>query len=227
MSDQLVINAVNLRKSYQIGGAEIAVLTGASLQVSAKEFVSIQGESGCGKTTFLNTLCGIEYPDSGYVEWLGEKISDKPRNALAKQRAAYVGFVFQSYHLVPEIDALQNILISARIAKGKAGTGDIDRAKELLERVGLPNRGSQLPSTLSGGERQRVAIARALMNEPRVLLADEPTGNLDEATGERIMDLLEELCSLTQTALVLVTHNKEHALRASRQLTLTHGNLDE
>lgn len=221
------IEAEAIDKSYRVGVATLRVLEGIDLQVGEQEFLSIQGESGCGKTTLLNLLCGLESPDNGYVKWGGQSIESNRRDALAKRRSRFLGIVFQSYYLVPEIDVLQNVLMSSRIANGSIGTKDVEKARGLLERVGLGDRGVQMPNTLSGGERQRVAIARALMNDPRVLMADEPTGNLDERTGGRIMDLLQELCSDSRTALVLVTHNLEHAARADRRLTLTKGKLDE
>lgn len=221
------IQAGGLAKSYQTGETKLQVLNGVGLVVAPGEFVSIQGESGCGKTTLLNLLSGLEAPDAGYVKWGDFDISSLGRDALARKRAQYLGIVFQSYYLVPEITALQNVFMAMRIAKRSTGKEDLDRAKAMLERVGLGDRFQQMPGTLSGGERQRVAIARALLSEPKVVLADEPTGNLDERTGNSIMELLQALCRELDTALVLVTHNAEHAARADRQLTLTKGSFDE
>jgi len=220
-----VIEARSAAKTYRTGEVSLEVLTSVDLSVVPGEFVSIQGESGCGKTTLLNVLSGIESPDSGYVNWIGTEIGGFGRNELACIRGSFLGIVFQSYYLVPEVDTLQNVLMSRRIANGALKSGDVEDAKQMLEKVGLGDRCKQLPTTLSGGEKQRVAIARALLTNPKVVLADEPTGNLDEATGEIVMDLLQGLCNESKTALVLVTHNSDHAARANQQLTLSHGQI--
>lgn len=223
---EYVIEASEVRKAYRTGQFVLNVLDGASLAVRDGEFLSVQGESGCGKTTLLNVLAGIEYPDSGYVNWLGENVAKLKRNPLARKRGRTIGIVFQSYYLVPEIDSLQNVLMSRRILTGKVTHEDVKAGEQMLEKVGLGDRCHQMPNTLSGGERQRVAIARALLTHPKVVLADEPTGNLDERTGNRVMDLLQELCRELRTSLVLVTHNKEHAARADRKLLLSKGQLE-
>jgi len=224
-SPALKVEAVS--KSYRTGSLELKVLDGASLEVPAGGFISVQGESGCGKTTLLNILAGIEQPDSGEVSWSGESILKLRRDALARRRGSEIGIVFQSYYLIPELDSLQNALMSRRILNGGLSKDDRRDAESMLERVGLGDRGRQMPSTLSGGERQRVAIARALLAGQRVILADEPTGNLDERTGNQVMDLLEALCLERAAALVLVTHNKEHARRARCRFRLAAGELIE
>lgn len=220
---EYAITASGVAKSYVTGESTLHVLTSVELSVAKGEFVSIQGESGCGKTTLLNVLAGIESPDSGYVQWGSDRIESLGRNALAVKRGKFLGIVFQSYYLVPEIDSLQNVLMARRIVDGRVGKSQIEEAKAMLAKVGLGDRCHQMPNTLSGGERQRVAIARALLTNPAVILADEPTGNLDEATGNRVMDQLRELCREFGTSLVLVTHNTEHAALADRQLTLSQG----
>ncbi|MDQ8185206.1 ABC transporter ATP-binding protein [Pelagicoccus sp. SDUM812002] len=220
---ELAIAASGVAKSYVTGEATLEVLSSVELSVGRGEFVSIQGESGCGKTTLLNVLAGIESPDTGYVQWGGDRIESLGRNALAVKRGRYLGIVFQSYYLVPEIDSLQNVLMARRIVDGRVGKSQVDEAKAMLAKVGLGDRCHQMPNTLSGGERQRVAIARALITNPAVILADEPTGNLDESTGNRVMDQLRGLCREFGTSLVLVTHNPEHAALADRQLTLSQG----
>lgn len=225
MSDSVVIAARSVEKAYISGQTRLVVLKDVDLDIADGEFISIQGESGCGKTTLLNVLAGLEYPDKGYVEWNGEKVSVYDRNRIGRKRSAHLGIVFQSYHLVAELNSLQNILLNLRIAEGKIRNQSVERARELLRKVGLGERERQLPSTLSGGERQRIAIARALVTRPRVILADEPTGNLDEKTGEVVMQLLQQICRETNTALVLVTHNPEHAARADRRLELSGGSL--
>jgi len=213
----VVLSAVGVRKSYPSGDRRIEVLCGVDLRVAAGESVSIRGESGSGKSTLLNLLSGLDAPDAGEIRWDGSAPS-------AGTRARYLGMVFQSFYLIPELDALQNVLMAGRML-GRTGAESRARARDLLERVGLGGRASHLPAQLSGGERQRVAVARALMNSPRLLLADEPTGNLDERTGEAVIDLLLGLSRETGTALVLVTHNPAHAARTGRALTLHDGRL--
>ncbi len=216
MSD-VVLSAVGVRKSYPSGDRRIEVLCGVDLRVAAGESVSIRGESGSGKSTLLNLLSGLDAPDAGEIRWDGSA-------PAAGTRARYLGMVFQSFYLIPELDAWQNVLMAGRML-GSPGADSRARARDLLERVGLGDRASHLPAQLSGGERQRVAVARALMNSPRLLLADEPTGNLDERTGEAVIDLLLGLSRETGTALVLVTHNPAHAARTARALTLHDGRL--
>ena len=212
-----VLRASGLKKSYLSGDRRIEVLGGVDVAVMAGESVSIRGESGSGKSTLLNLLAGLDAPDEGVVEWEGTK-------ATADRRARYLGMVFQSFYLIPELDALQNVLMASRML-GAPGAAERKRAAELLARVGLAERTSHLPNQLSGGERQRVAVARALMNAPRLMLADEPTGNLDERTGDAVVDLLLGLCRETGTALVLVTHNTAHAAKAGRALFLQGGRM--
>ena len=212
-----VLAARGLFKSYLSGDRRLEILRDTSLEVAAGESVSIRGESGSGKSTLLNLLSGLDAPDAGAVEWGGAAPS-------AERRARFLGMVFQAFYLIPELDALQNVLMAARIV-GAPGAAERTRAKELLARVGLAERTTHLPTQLSGGERQRVAIARAMMNGPNLILADEPTGNLDEHTGDAVIDLLLALCQESRTALVLVTHNVAHAKRTQRQLFLHEGKL--
>lgn len=214
MSDP-VLSASGLHKSYLSGDRRIAVLCGVSLAVAAGESVSIRGESGSGKSTLLNLLAGLDAPDTGHIRWGDQR-------DLPAMRASYLGMIFQSFYLIPELDALGNVLMAARI-RGRAGAAEKARARDLLVRVGLAERATHLPAQLSGGERQRTALARALINHPKLILADEPTGNLDEHTGDAMIDLLLKLCAETQTALVLVTHNAAHAAKCARQLTLHEG----
>jgi len=213
-----VLKASTLRKTYLSGDRRIEVLSDVGLDVEAGESVSIRGESGSGKSTLLNLLAALDTPDSGEILWAG-----KP-SVGTKVRATFLGMVFQSFYLIPELDALQNVLMARRMV-GRTGSSDKMRAKELLAKVGLAERAHHLPSQLSGGERQRVAVARALMNSPQLILADEPTGNLDEKTGDAVIELLLSLCAETKTALVLVTHNAVHAAKTSRQLFLHEGQL--
>ena len=216
MSDA-ILSARALAKTYLSGTQRLEVLRGVDLEVAAGESVSIRGESGSGKSTLLNLLSDLDAPDAGMLAWAG-------RPPKADHRAKFLGMVFQSFYLIPEIDALANVLMAARILKVPGAAGRA-RAKDLLARVGLAERATHLPAQLSGGERQRVAVARALMNSPQLLLADEPTGNLDERTGDAVIALLLSLCRETQTALVLVTHNAAHAKKTNRQLFLHEGKL--
>jgi putative ABC transport system ATP-binding protein/lipoprotein-releasing system ATP-binding protein len=217
MSD-LILEATDLHKTYLSGERRLEVLHGVSLSVSRGESVSIRGESGSGKSTLLHLLAGLDAPDSGTVRWEGLP------DTGAGRRARFLGMVFQSFYLIPELDAVGNVLMAARVA-GEVNTAERKRAQELLDRVGLSARGHHLPSQLSGGERQRVAVARALMNSPRLILADEPTGNLDEKTGDSIIDLLLGLCAEQGIALVLVTHNAAHAARTARTVFMRDGAL--
>lgn len=219
MNNPPVLEATDLRKTYLSGQRRLEVLHGVSLSVNEGESVSIRGESGSGKSTLLHLLAGLDAPDSGGVRWDGSP------DTGAARRARFLGMVFQSFYLIPELDALGNVLMAARVA-GSAGAAEKHRARDLLARVGLAERAHHLPSQLSGGERQRVAVARALMNSPRLILADEPTGNLDEKTGDSIIDLLLGLCAEQRIALVLVTHNAAHAARAGRGLFMRDGVLD-
>ncbi len=214
MSDT-VLTASGLAKTYLSGDRRISVLRDVSLAVAAGESVSIRGESGSGKSTLLNLLAGLDAPDGGTIAWAGSA-------PVAGRRARFLGMVFQAFYLIPELDALQNVLMAARMVRAP-GAGERARARELLTRVGLAERVTHLPAQLSGGERQRVAVARALMNSPKLMLADEPTGNLDEHTGDAVVALLLALCRETGTALVLVTHNVAHAAKTNRSLFLHDG----
>jgi lipoprotein-releasing system ATP-binding protein len=219
-----VLRAVALRKTYPSGDRTLEVLRGVDLAVAPGETVSVRGESGSGKSTLLNILAGLDRPDAGELFWAGEAAHKLDLGALTARRARYLGMVFQSYYLIPELDAFANVLMAARMAGG-VGAAERDRAHALLRRVGLAERGHHLPAQLSGGERQRVAVARALMNRPAVLLADEPTGNLDERTGDEVIGLLLGVCAEEKAALVLVTHNPAHAKKTGRQLVLKNGQM--
>ena len=210
-----ILGARALAKSYLSGDRSIAVLRDVTLDVAAGESVSIRGESGSGKSTLLNLLSGLDTPDSGVIEWAGAA-------PAPERRAAFLGMVFQSFYLIPELNAEANVLMAARMIRAPRAA-ERARAKDLLARVGLAERATHQPAQLSGGERQRVAVARALKNSPKLLLADEPTGNLDEHTGNAVVELLLELCRETATSLVLVTHNVAHAAKTKRALFLRDG----
>jgi ABC-type lipoprotein export system ATPase subunit len=218
----IVLKAENLAKNFKSGTVAIPVLSAVSLEVAAGKSVSIRGESGCGKTTLLNLLSRLEKPDSGTLEWEGRSVESERATRLAATRGRFMGMVFQSYYLVPELDAVGNVALAAKVAGLKT---DRTRAEDLLKRMGLSERLHGRVATLSGGERQRVAVARALMNRPKVLLADEPTGNLDEKSGGVVMDLLLAICAEEGASLVLVTHNRAFAARADEKLILAGGML--
>ena len=221
-----VLSARSIRKTYRLEKKLVKVLDGASFEVAPGEHVAIIGASGAGKSTLLNLLGGLDRPDSreSRVEILGEDIYALPPGRRAAFRAAHIGFVFQSYHLLPEMDCVENVMLPA-YALGRHGAAERRRACELLEAVGLGHRLEHKPLELSGGEQQRVAIARALMNEPELLLADEPTGNLDAAIGGQVLDLL---FSLGETrSIVMVTHSPDTAARCGRVLTLANGLMAE
>lgn len=214
----VILEAQGLTKSFLSGERTLEVLRGVDLRVLKGQSVSICGESGSGKSTLLHALAGLDAIDGGELVWEGSA------NTGAERRGLFLGMVFQSFYLIPELTAFDNVLMAARMV-GRIGPAERKRAAALLDRVGLSERAEHVPAKLSGGERQRVAVARALMNRPRLILADEPTGNLDEHTGDAVIALLLELSRETGTALVLVTHNQAHALKTDRQLLMQEGHL--
>lgn len=218
----VALEAKAICKQYRVGERWITVLDQVSLVVPAAEFLVIQGESGCGKSTLLSVLSGLDRPSSGQVFFEEQEITHLPEDALAPLRNSAIGFVFQSFHLIPSLTALENVMFPAELKHdGEAGR----KAIALLERVGLLGRRDNFPHQLSGGEKQRIAICRALINQPRLLFADEPTGNLDSVNGEAILNLLLELHRERQTTLVLVTHSREIASLADRLLPMRDGRL--
>ena len=219
-----MIIARNLSQTYRSGAAALTVLRDVDLDIAAREFVAILGPSGSGKTTLLGLLAGLDAPATGSVQLAGVALADLTDDERARFRARNTGFVFQTFQLIPTLTALENVLVPLELA----GTvnGDLtQRARTLLERVGLGERIDHYPQELSGGEQQRVAIARAFANDPRILFADEPTGNLDGETGARIIDLLIRLNEENETTLVLVTHDAELARRAGRVIRLASGRI--
>lgn len=219
-----LLAAKGVRKSYQIGPRAIEVLRGIDLEVQAGEFIVLRGASGAGKSTLLHLLGGLDTPSAGEVHALGRHLSRLAGDDLARFRSAHVGFIFQAYHLLPELDALENVALPARLARNPLAQAT-ERAKGLLERVGLGHRLDHRPSELSGGEQQRVAIARALVNQPTLLLADEPTGNLDSHTGGEILKLLAEIHRETNITLLIATHDDRLATLAPRCLRLVDGEI--
>jgi lipoprotein-releasing system ATP-binding protein len=226
-----LLTVTDLHKHYHIGGQDLHVLQGVDLDVKQGEWVAVLGASGSGKSTLLHLIGGLDRPEQGSITFNNQDIFKLPGAAIDRYRNRHVGFVFQSYHLLPELTALENVLTGAMIRSSILGwparrSEARKRAIALLDRVGLSERMTHRPGKLSGGERQRVAIARALVNEPDVLLADEPTGNLDEKTGQQIMALIAELHQQGQT-IVMVTHDQQIAAAADRRLWLHDGELTE
>ena len=224
---EVLLAAEDVHRTYRMGRVEVPVLKGASIEVRAGEWVSILGSSGSGKSTLLHLLGGLDRPDSGRVAFRGGDISRYSASRLDRFRNDHVGFVFQFYHLLPELTVLENTLLPATVGVGRLEwarrRSEIrDRARTLLDRFGLSHRFRHRPAELSGGERQRVAIARALMRNPEVLLADEPTGNLDAKTGESLLEVISEQHRAGLTV-VMVTHDQWISARADRTVHLADG----
>ena len=222
MQDVLICR--NINKTYQDGSNATPVLHDVSLSIKAGEHVAILGSSGSGKSTLLHILGGLDKPSSGDVEFNGKSLGKLSGNALAKLRNDEMGFIYQFHHLLGEFTALENVAMPLRI-RGMSTNAAHSKAKVILNEVGLSHRVDHLPSTMSGGERQRVAIARALVTEPSVVLADEPTGNLDDTTGEQIYKLLTNLSEKKGTAFVVVTHDISLARKMDRVLKIKGGRL--
>jgi lipoprotein-releasing system ATP-binding protein len=214
----------DVHKTYAIGIRKLEVLRGVDLQIARGEFLALRGASGTGKSTLLHLLGGLDLPDTGDVSFLGGDIKRLSNAALARWRNEKVGFIFQAYHLLPELTAIENVCLPARMARRSAESIEA-KARELLRRVGLSERIEHRPYELSGGEQQRVAIARALINDPELVLADEPTGNLDSHTGQEIMQILTTLRAEHKTTLVIATHDLEVAARAHRVIHLVDGKI--
>ena len=216
-----MIETKDLHRSYKLGRKLVEVLHGIDLSISAGEKVFLCGPSGAGKTTLLYTLAGLEQPECGSVSIDGTDLYRLGRRQQAAFRNARIGYVFQNYHLLPELTALENVMVPGLIG----GKDCVAAAKAALARVGLSERADHLPAELSGGEQQRVAIARAIVNEPKVLFADEPTGNLDSATSAQIMEILLGLATEHGVTLIVVTHDQSLAARGDRTLVIKDGKI--
>lgn len=217
-----ILEAYGISKSYRVGSRNITVLDDVSLSVAEGEFLVIKGESGSGKSTLLTILSGLDRPDIGRILIKNRDITGLDENQLAPFRNKTFGFVFQSFHLIPSLTTLENVAFPAELCGDPRGRA---RAEELLARVGLSDRCDSFPHQLSGGEKQRCAICRALVNNPGIIFADEPTGNLDSVNGRAVLDLLLEFQAESRTTLILVTHSQEIARRADRVITLRDGRL--
>jgi len=223
MSD-LLLSARALSKTYTMGKRSLEVLRGVDLDVTRGEFLALRGASGAGKSTLLHLIGGLDSPNAGEILFDGKNLVAFSESKLTHFRNRRVGFIFQAYHLLPELDALENVCLPARMARISVATVEA-RGRELLARVGLKDRLDHKPSELSGGEQQRVAIARALINEPELILADEPTGNLDSHTGSEIIELLKSLRVERNTTLVIATHDAKVAANAERVIELVDGRI--
>lgn len=219
-----ILNVQNLKKSYSSGSKKLTVLHDISFNIEEKQTFAIVGPSGSGKTTLLGLCAGLDHPDSGSIELCNTRLEDLSEDERAILRNKKVGFVFQDFQLIPTLTALENVAVPLEL---RADKNAIKEASRLLEKVGLGDRLDHYPSQLSGGEQQRVAVARAFSNKPAILFADEPTGNLDEETGKKVIDLLMELNRESGTTLVIVTHDLELAQKTQRILRLKGGKIIE
>jgi len=222
MTGKPLIEARGIKKSYWIDDVETPVLKGVDLKLSSRALLSIEGASGAGKSTLMHVLSSLDAPTEGEVLFEGSSLYERKDDELSSFRNRTMGFVFQFHHLLPEFTALENVMMPLLVrGEGKGKARDVSQA--LLDRLGLKARGEHRPAELSGGEQQRVAVARALVGNPRVLFADEPTGNLDEDNGRKLVDLLLELHREREMALVMVTHNPAVAARFSEKVRLEDG----
>ncbi|MEL7074284.1 MAG: ABC transporter ATP-binding protein, partial [Planctomycetota bacterium] len=222
-----VLQATGLHRTYRMGQVEVPVLRGVDLQVQEGEWLCVLGSSGSGKSTLLHQLGDLDRPDRGQIAWRGRMLSEMRRRERETYRNRAIGFVFQSYHLMPELNVLENVMVASMVGHDPFAWGSMRaeasaRAEELLDAFGLGHRFEHRPAELSGGERQRVAMARALVNGPDVVLADEPTGNLDTKTGDGILDVLAERHRLG-LSMVMVTHDPTIAARADRVVKMVDG----
>ncbi len=226
MSNEIVLSAKDLGRTYKQGDLNVEVLSDVNLDISKGERVAIIGSSGSGKSTLLHLLGGLDTPSTGSVSIAGQNVAELNQTRRGQLRNKNVGFVYQFHHLLPEFTALENVSMPLLI-RGESKSKAAAAANELLDRVGLGQRVRHKPAELSGGERQRAAIARALVNRPVVVLADEPTGNLDEGTADKVYQLMLELNSELGTSFLVVTHDTKLAARMERVMTLTRGSLSE
>ena len=224
--NKIVLSAQSVRKSYHLGGRELSVLQGVNLDLHKGEFLALQGSSGSGKSTLLQLLGGLDRPSAGSILFNGSPLRVQTPSQSAQFRGQHVGFVFQAYHLLPDLDALENVMLPAQVQRLSQSIIH-NRARDLLDRVGLNARMNHRPSELSGGEQQRVAIARALMNVPEIVLADEPTGNLDTATELGVIELLRDLHKDRCLTLMVATHDETVAKAAQRVVHLKDGKVCE
>ncbi len=225
-SNSRIISVDNLCRTFQVGDVQVNALDHVTLDIRQGDFVAVMGPSGSGKSTLMNILGCLDTPTGGTYELLNQRVSDMEDGMLSEIRNRYIGFVFQSFHLLPRLTALENVLLPLRYQKEGDRAESSERVREILVRLGIADRMQHHPNQLSGGQRQRVAIARALVTNPSLLLADEPTGNLDSKTSEGIMDLFDDLNRSNQTILI-VTHEDEVARYAKRVVRMRDGRIEQ
>lgn len=226
MNNNIVLKCENVGKSYNDGALNVQVLNGLNLEVSQGQSVSVIGSSGSGKSTLLHILGGLDMPSEGRVTLMGQDLGQMSQKQLGLLRNQYLGFVYQFHHLLPEFSALENVMMPLLIGKKTKAEAEA-QAEVMLEKVGLKQRMLHRPSELSGGERQRAAIARALVTQPKCLLADEPTGNLDRKNAQNVLDMMLDLKNELGTSLIVVTHDDELAVRFERVMTMQDGRLQD
>ncbi|MDQ6987163.1 MAG: ABC transporter ATP-binding protein [Mariprofundaceae bacterium] len=224
-SSAVLLHVVGVKKSFAAPGGEIRVLDGVDMQVAEREFVAIVGQSGSGKSTLLHVLGTLESADAGAVSLDGQALFELSADQTAKVRNLHIGFIYQAHHLIPELTALENVMMPL-LVRGESRDKANKRAFNLLERLGLAERTEHRPGRLSGGEAQRVAVARSLVGKPRLLLADEPTGNLDEHTADEVFLAMRQMCREERAAVIMVTHSSLLASACDRQLLLHEGKLN-
>ncbi|WP_298940705.1 ABC transporter ATP-binding protein [uncultured Psychromonas sp.] len=224
---QSIISVENITKSVISNDNELSILKGISFNINAGESVAIMGTSGAGKSTLMSLLAGLDQPTSGKISILGETISTMDDEQRAKMRSESIGFVFQNFLLIPSLNALQNVTLPMVLRGNEDENSNNEKAKALLKEVGLAGRETHLPTQLSGGEQQRVALARAFVTRPKILFADEPTGNLDQKTAQHVIELLFAMNKEQGTTLVLVTHDPNLAKRCQRTLIINDGQCQE
>ena len=222
---QPIISLRDVVKSFPVGDSEITILHGISLDIHAGEFVSIVGPSGNGKSTLLNMITGIDHPNSGTIEVAGKDVFAMSENELAKWRGQEVGIIFQFFQMLPSLSLLQNVALPMEFAKKYGRSERRERAMDLLDMVGLADQANKLPSMVSGGQQQRAAIARALATDPPILVADEPTGNLDAKTAAQVFDIFMDLVEKEKKTMVMVTHDAELADRIPRKIEIVNGRI--
>jgi len=224
-SSAVLLHVAGVKKSFDAPGGEIRVLDGVDMQVAEREFVAIVGQSGSGKSTLLHVLGTLESADAGEVSLDGQALFELSADQTAKMRNLHIGFIYQAHHLIPELTALENVMMPL-LVRGESRDKANKRAFNLLERLGLAQRSEHRPGRLSGGEAQRVAVARSLVGKPRLLLADEPTGNLDEHTADEVFLAMRQMCREERAAVIMVTHSSLLAEACDRQLLLHEGKLN-
>jgi len=223
---EVILKIEKLNKHYKDKKRDIHILNDLDFEIKKGEFVSVLGKSGSGKTTFLNMIGMLDQPDSGDIYYAGQNVSKAPSSKIDILRNEMLGFIFQFHYLLPEFTALENVMLPGLIGNKKSKDEIEKRAKELLTEMGLNDRLDHKPTELSGGEKQRVAIARAMINEPKIILADEPTGNLDEETSDVIHSLLRKICKEKNQTIIVVTHSTELANITDKRYHLTKGKLE-